>query len=621
MTRPPSSIDWRDGAPYGFAQWFHAVGATSPVPAAQTSYQKGLHMTTNTIHGGSIGWNRWKIIISSSLGTAFEWYDFLLYGALAPIIAHQFFAGVNESAAFIFALLTFSAGFVARPFGSLIFGLIGDLIGRKRTFVATIILMALPTFVVGLLPNYASWGIYAPAALIILRILQGLAVGGEYGGALVYVAEHAQPNRRAFDASWLCAMTPAGIILALAVTLAIRTIVGEAVFSAWAWRLPFLASIVLFGIAMWLRLRLSESPIFVEMNAESAVRRRPVREAFGNWKQLRTAILLVFGVNTAIGVIAYTSEFYSQFFLSKTLGIDPVTINRILLPSLLLSLPTYLIFGWLSDRIGRKPVFVAGALLAAVTMQPAFRAMTHYGNAALEVAQQNSPVVVYADPAQCSVQFNPVGNSKLVSSCDIAKGYLAGRMVSYSNQALPAGTPARIQVGQRQITAFNGSGLDKAALQQKQQRFQADVQQALLAGGYPDKADPSLTHRGILIAILTYLLSLLGMIYTPASAWMTELFPTRIRYTAISLPYNIGAGWIGGFMPSVAFAMVAANGGIYFGLWYPVVFLAVSVIISALFLPETRNRRLDVRIEGAQVTEEARDGDGIDGKRELGRSL
>lgn len=542
---------------------------------------------------------RRRVIISSSLGTAFEWYDFFLYGTLAPILAKQFFGGVNQSAAFIFALLTFSAGFVARPFGSLVFGMIGDLIGRKRTFVATIVLMALPTFLVGLLPTYASWGIYAPATLILLRILQGLAVGGEYGGALVYVAEHSPPNKRAFDVSWLCAMTPAGIIMSTSVTLAIRTWVGEDAFGEWAWRIPFLASALLFGIAMWLRLKLKESPIFAEMKAASHSRRRPIREAFGDWKHLRTAILLAFGVNTAIGLIAYTSQFYTQFFMSKTLGIDPVTINWILLPSLLMSMPTYILFGWLSDRIGRKPVFVMGTLLAALTLQPAFRAMTHYGNGTLEAAQQTAPVVVYADPAKCSVQFNPISATKLSSSCDIAKGYLAGKMVPYSNQPLPSGATAIIHIGQLRIEAFEGGHLTKTAFQEEDKRFQTRVQQALSASGYPESANPHAINRGVLIAILTYLLSLLGMIYTPASAWMTELFPTRIRYTALSLPYNIGAGWIGGFMPSVAFAMVASNGGIYFGLWYPVLFFALAIVISTLCLPETRNRELNAPMQDA----------------------
>ncbi|CAB5283063.1 general substrate transporter [Burkholderia multivorans] len=556
-------------------------------------------METRKAAWGTSGRERWKIIISSSLGTAFEWYDFLLYGALAPIIAKEFFSGVNETAAFIFALLTFSAGFVARPFGSLVFGLIGDLVGRKRTFVATIMLMALPTFLVGLLPGYASWGIWAPATLIVLRVLQGLAVGGEYGGALVYVAEHSMPNRRGLDTSWLSAMTPAGIILALSATLATRTLVGEAALTQWAWRVPFLASILLFGISMWLRLKLRESPIFAEMKAAGRAARRPLREAFGEWRHLRTGILLTFGVNTAIGVIAYTSEFYTQFFMGRTLAIDPVTINWIMLPSLLLSIPTYIVFGWLTDRLGRKPVFIAGTLLAALTLQPAFRLMTHYGNEALEHAQQSAPVVVYADPASCSTQFDPVGAAQLRSSCDIAKGYLASHMISYTNAALPAGSVAAIGLGGKRIPAFEAAGMTKQDFQSRNQQFQATVRTALDASGYPARADPSRVNHLVLIVIMTYLLSLLGMIYTPAGAWMTELFPTRIRYTAISLPYNIGAGWVGGFMPSVAFAMVAANGGIYFGLWYPVTALAIAVVISTFCLPETRNQALDAPIGDA----------------------
>jgi len=545
-----------------------------------------------------VGKERRKVIISSSLGTAFEWYDFLLYGALAPVIARQFFSGVNETAAFIFALLTFAAGFVARPFGSLVFGLIGDLVGRKRTFVATIMLMALPTFVVGLLPGYASWGIYAPATLIALRVLQGLAVGGEYGGALVYVAEHSEPGQRGRDVSWLSAMTPAGIILALSATLVTRTLFGEGALADWAWRVPFLASILLFGISMWLRLKLKESPVFAEMKAAARDKRRPLREAFGDWRHLRTAILLTIGVNTAIGVIAYTGEFYTQFFMARTLGIDGKTINWIMLPSLLMSIPVYFVCGWLTDKIGRKPVFLAGTLLAALTMQPCFRLMMHYGNAALEVAQRSAPVVVTADPKACAVQFNPVAAAALTTSCDIVKGLLANRMISYENQAAPAGAVASVTVGGKTLSAFEGAGLSKTDFAARNEAFQSNVLAALVASGYPKSADPTGVHRGVLIAIVTYLLSLLAVIYTPAGAWMTELFPTRIRYTAISLPYNIGAGWVGGFMPSVAFAMVAANGGVYFGLWYPVVTLALAFVVAAVGLPDTRDRRLDAPIGG-----------------------
>ena len=550
-------------------------------------------MHTAASHASFSGRERLKVILSSSLGTAFEWYDFLLYGALAPVIAKQFFSGVSETVAFIFALLTFSAGFVARPFGSLVFGMIGDLVGRKRTFVATITLMALPTFLVGLLPNYATWGIYAPATLILLRVLQGLAVGGEYGGALVYVAEHSEPDKRGKDTSWLSAMTPAGIVLALSATLLTRTLTGESALAEWAWRLPFLASILLFGVSMWLRLKLHESPVFAEMKAAARDRRRPAREAFGDWRHLRTAILLTVGVNTAIGVIAYTSEFYTQFFMARTLGIDGVTINWIMLPSLLMSMPVYLLCGWLTDKIGRKPVFLFGTLLATLTLQPAFRLMTHYGNEALEAAQQRAPIVVTADPATCAVQFNPVSTATTTSSCDMVKSYLAGRMLSYSNEPAARGTVASVAIGAIRLTGFEGTGLSKDGLAKQQQRFHSDVQKALLENGYPGSADATRVHRGVLIIIMTYLLSLLALIYTPAGAWMTELFPTHIRYTAISLPYNIGAGWFGGFMPSVAFAMVAANGNVYFGLWYPIVILALAVLIAAFGLPDTGKRRLD----------------------------
>jgi MFS family permease len=557
-------------------------------------------METVATTQGSSERERWNVIMSSSLGTSFEWYDFLLYGALAPVIAKQFFSGVNETAAFIFALLTFSAGFVARPFGSLVFGAIGDVVGRKRTFVATIVLMALPTFLVGLLPTYATWGIYSPIALIVLRVLQGLAVGGEYGGALVYVAEHSKSGKRGFDTSWLCAMTPVGIILALSATLLTRTLSGETALMEWAWRIPFLGSILLFGISMWLRLRLKESPIFLEMKAATSREvRNPIREAFGSWRLVRTSILLTFGVNTAIGVLAYTAEFYTQFFMGKTLGIDGVTINWIMLPSLLLSIPLYIAFGWLTDKLGRKPVFVAGALLGALTMQPAFKMMTHFGNPALEKAQQGTPVVVRADPKNCSLQFNPVGQSSLTSSCDIAKSYLANRMISYTNEEAPLGETATVRIGKTELTSFDASRMTKADFFAREKQFEVGIQQTLAANGYPLVADPEKVNRGMLIAIITYLLALIGLVYTSGGAWMTELFPTRIRYTAISLPYNIGAGWFGGFVPSVAFAMVAANGGIYFGLWYPIVALGLAAVISLFCLPETKDVMLDAPIDGA----------------------
>jgi MFS family permease len=534
---------------------------------------------------------RRKVIVAASLGTAFEWYDFHLYGTLAPIIAKQFFSGVNETAAFVFALVTFAAGFVGRPFGSLVFGWLGDLVGRKYTFMATIVLMALPTFFVGLLPGYVTLGILAPTMLIVFRILQGLAAGGEYGGALIYVAEHASEKRRGADTSWINAMGAVGIVLALAVTFVVRSSAGEKAFVDWAWRIPFVASLILFAISAWIRLNLNESPVYAEMKAAGKTSSKPIRETFGDWRITRTAILLVLGCTAAVGVMAYTSQFYTQFFLARTLKVDPVSVNAITFAALVISLPAYFFFGRLSDRIGRKPVILCAALVAAIGIQPAFRAMTHFGNPALERAAASAPVVVHASPGDCSIQFNPVSTTRLTSSCDIAKSFLAASMIGYRDHEIPAGEIAYVTIGDARVPSFDGTSMTKLDLETAEKHFRSEMSSTLTSAGYPIHVSLDASSYIGLVLLIAFLLTLYAAVYSPAGAWMTELFPSKVRYTAISLPYNMGAGWFGGFMPATAFSMVAANGGIYFGLWYPVTVLVITVCAGLFLLPETSGRR------------------------------
>jgi MFS family permease len=539
------------------------------------------------------GSERKKVLMASSLGTAFEWYDFHLYGTLAPIIAKHYFSGVSEAQAFVFALLTFAAGFVARPFGSIVFGAIGDKVGRKHTFTATIILMALPTLFVGLLPGYETFGLAAPIVLVFLRILQGLASGGEYGGALIFVAEHAPERQRGLDTSWINAMGAVGVILALLVTLSVRTITGEEAFAAWTWRLPFVASVVLFGISVWIRIHLHESPVFEQMKAAGKTTQNPLREAFGQWRNVRTAIFLVLGATAAVGVLAYTSQFYTQFFLSRTLKIDGVTVSTITTFALLLSFPSYIFFGWLSDRIGRKPVILGSILVAALGVQPVFRATTHYGNPQLEIAQSSNPIEIHADARDCSFQFNLVGGGTFDTSCDLLKSYFAGRMVSYINVQTEPGSIAFAKIGGERVPSFDGRQFGRVELKAKQSALVASLDAKMKSAGYPTGAEIPTNRKVVLVLLVTLLIALYAGVYSPIGAWMTELFPARIRYTAISLPYNMGAGWVGGFMPATAFAMVASNGNIYFGLWYPVTVLALSFVVGLLFLPETVGRGTD----------------------------
>lgn len=534
-----------------------------------------------------------KVIFASSLGTVFEWYDFYLYGSLSAIIAAQFFSGVNPTAAFIFALMAFAAGFAVRPFGAIVFGRLGDLVGRKYTFLITILLMGASTFVVGILPNYASWGIAAPVILIVLRLFQGLALGGEYGGAATYVAEHAPNGRRGFYTSWIQTTATLGLFLSLLVILGTRTYLGEAAFAEWGWRIPFLVSILLLAVSVWIRLTLNESPVFKKMKEEGKTSKAPLTEAFGRWENAKVGLIALFGGTAGQAVVWYTGQFYALFFLTQTLKVDGWTANVLIAISLLIGTPFFIVFGWLSDKIGRKPIILGGCLIAALTYFPIFAAITHYANPALERAQATSPVTVVANPAECSFQFNPVGTAKFVSSCDIAKSFLARNSVNYANEAAPAGTVASIKVGDKVIPSFSGVGLDAAAMKAQSDAFTASMTEAIRAAGYPAKADPAAINTPMVVVLLTILVLFVTMVYGPIAAWLVELFPTRIRYTAMSLPYHIGNGWFGGFLPTTAFAMVAATGDIYYGLWYPIIVALATFVIGLVLAPETNKRDLE----------------------------
>ncbi|MES3083370.1 MFS transporter [Sphingomonas faeni] len=533
------------------------------------------------------------IIIASSLGAVFEWYDFYLYGLLATIITAQFFSGVNETTGFIFALAAFAAGFAVRPFGALVFGRIGDVVGRKNTFLVTMAIMGLSTFLVGLLPSYASVGVAAPIALVVLRLLQGLALGGEYGGAATYVAEHAPDKKRGLFTSFIQTTASLGLFAALLIVIGVRTLVGEEAFAAWGWRIPFIVSIALLAVSLWIRMQLEESPVFQKMKDEGKTSKAPLTEAFGQWSNLKVVLIALFGAVVGQGVIFYTSQFYALFFLEKNLRVDGPTTNILIAIALLIATPAFIFFGWLSDKIGRKYIILTGCALAALTYMPLFHALSKAANPALYAAQANSPVSVVANPDECSVQFDPVGKNKFdSSSCDIAKAYLAKAGISYANVIAPAGTVAQIHIGGTTIPVVNPavvSGPDKAAAIKA---FGAEVKVALTAVGYPEKADPAQINKPMVIAILVLLVLYVTMVYGPIAALLVELFPTRIRYTSMSLPYHIGNGWFGGFLPTAAFAMVAATGDIYYGLWYPIVACAVTVLVGLVFLPETFRRSL-----------------------------
>ena len=530
-----------------------------------------------------------RVILASSLGTVFEWYDFYLYGALATIIAQQFFAGLDATSAFLFALLAFAAGFIVRPFGALVFGRLGDMIGRKYTFLVTILIMGLATFMVGVLPNYASIGVAAPVILIGLRLLQGLALGGEYGGAATYVAEHAPAGRRGAYTAWIQTTATTGLFLSLLVILGTRTALGEAAFNDWGWRLPFLLSIVLLAVSVWIRLKLAESPAFQRMKARGRTSRAPVAEAFGRWQNLKMVLIALLGLTAGQAVVWYTGQFYALFFLTQQLKVDAVTANVLMALALCLGTPFFLIFGALSDKVGRKPLIMLGCALAVATYFPAFQWLAQAANPDLVLAQERNRVVVWADPAQCSFQFNPTGAARFTSSCDIAKQVLAAHSVSYDNEAAPPGSTAEVRIGSHRIASFNAQAVAAEQLWAREAAFRQTVADTLAQAGYPTEANPQKINKPLIVLILAYLVLLVTMVYGPIAAMLAELFPTRIRYTSMSLPYHIGNGWFGGLLPTMSFAIVAQTGNMYNGLWYPIGVAAMTLLLGMALLPETKN--------------------------------
>ena len=565
-----------------------------------------------------------KVVFASSLGTVFEWYDFYLYVALAAILAKQFIGGLDEGSLFVFALLAFATGFIVRPFGALLFGRLGDMIGRKYTFLVTILIMGLSTFIVGVLPSYASIGVAAPVILIALRMLQGLALGGEYGGAAIYVAEYAPQGKRGAYTAWIQITATLGLLLSLVVILGVRTSIGEDAFAEWGWRIPFLISIFLLGVSVYIRLSMNESPAFAKMKAEGKTSKAPFSESFGHWKNLKIVILALFGLTAGQAVVWYTGQFYALFFLTQALKVDGPTANIVVAISLAIGMPFFIIFGALSDRIGRKPIILLGCALAVFTYFPAFKALTEAANPDLAAAQASAKVTVTADPAECSFQFNPTGTKKYSSSCDIAKQKLASASVSYDNIAGAPGVPAVIKIGETELATVitpDDIAAAKAVAEKKLAELTAAQPQdpkaiaaaatsvkalsgektardatlsgklnaALKAAGYPTKADMGKFDKFTVVIILSYLVLLVTMVYAPIAAMLVEMFPTRIRYTSMSLPYHIGNGWFGGLLPTTAFAIVAQTGNMYNGLWYPIIVAGITVVIGTLFIRETKD--------------------------------
>ena len=547
-----------------------------------------------------------KVIFASSLGTVFEWYDFYLYGSLAAIIAKQFFGGLDPTSAYIFALLAFAAGFLVRPFGALVFGRLGDMIGRKYTFLVTILIMGLSTFIVGCLPTYATIGLAAPVILIALRMLQGLALGGEYGGAATYVAEHSPHGKRGAYTAWIQTTATLGLFLSLIVILVTREFTSYAVsapgvtpvvtaFDDWGWRVPFLVSILLLGVSVYIRLSMNESPAFTKMKAEGKTSKAPLSESFGQWKNLKIVILALVGLTAGQAVVWYTGQFYALFFLTSIAKVDPKTANLLIAAALIIGTPFFIVFGSLSDKIGRKPIIMAGCLLAAVTYFTVFPMLLNYANPKLVAAQKSVPVVVTADFARCSFQGSPIARPiDFTSSCDIAKRTLTENYVPYQNVAAPAGTEATVKIGETLIPSLVG------VLNDKRDAFAPDSAKAIAAfkkavvdaakaGGLTAKADDKAMNIPMVLAVLVYLVILVTMVYGPIAAMLVEMFPTRIRYTSMSLPYHIGNGWFGGLLPTTAFAMVAATGDIFYGLWYPVIVAAGTFIIGMIFIKETKD--------------------------------
>jgi MFS family permease len=534
-------------------------------------------MAVNAPRTGGMTSQERLVIFASSLGTVFEWYDLYIYGTLAVFLAKYFFANVPANVAFIFTLLAFAAGFAVRPFGALIFGRFGDLIGRKYTFLVTMSLMGIGTFFIGVLPGYASWGILAPIVLIALRLVQGLALGGEYGGAAIYVAEHAPSNKRGYYTSWIQTTATLGLFMAILLVLGIRTWMGEAAFGDWGWRIPFLLSAILLAVSIWIRLKLNESPMFQKMVEEGKGSKRPLTEAFGQWSNLKIAILALLGATMGEAVIWYGGQFYALFFLTQTLKVPAVTASILIATGLAIGTPFFILFGALSDKIGRKPIMLAGFALAAVTYFYIFQGITHFANPKLEAALANAPVMVTADPNECSFQFKATGVEKFTTGCDTIKAALVNLSVNYNNTAAAPGTKASVQIGDQTIAADTPN-------------LAATIGAAVKAHGYPASADTNDINYPMTILLLAILVVYVTMVYGPIAAWLVEMFPTRIRYSGVSLPYHIGNGWFGGFLPATVFAIVAATGNIYSGLWYPIAVAAISFVVALIFLPETKDR-------------------------------
>jgi MFS family permease len=533
-----------------------------------------------------------KILIASSLGTVFEWYDFILFGSLAPIIAANFFTAVRPDTAFVFALLAFSAAYAVRPLGAVIFGRIGDMVGRKNTFIATVAVMGTATFLVGMLPTYATWGLAAPILLLCLRFAQGVSLGGESGGAVTYVSEYSPNDQRGYFTSFIQCMAPAGVLLSLIVVIGLRLWLGEAAFADWGWRLPFLFSLVLLVISVWIRTTLDESPVFMKMKAEGKISKAPLSEAFGSWRNIRIAIAVLL-VIAATSVISQVGLVYGLLFLSQTLKLPAFTVNVLVGLAIAISLPFYPLVGRLSDRIGRKPLVIFGCLLAAATYFPIVKAITHFANPAYERALVTAPVVLVTNPKECSIQFNPTGTAKFLSSCDIAKELLARAGINYAQEGAGEGAVAKIKFGNTEIQSFEGRDLPADRLKAQMDALRKAVGEAATKAGYPQQANIDEANLPMVFVLLV-LLALYGVIpFAPVSAVLVELFPTRIRYTAMSVPSHLGNGWIGGFMTPASFAIVAASGNIYFGMWYPIFWALVGAAVYFIFVPETKGRDLE----------------------------
>ncbi len=514
-----------------------------------------------------------RVIFASSLGTVFEWYDFYLYATLAPFFASLFFPSGNATAALLASFATYAAGFLVRPFGALVFGRIGDLVGRKYTFLVTILVMGVSTATVGLLPTYESIGMLSPIILVMLRLAQGLALGGEYGGAATYVAEHAPDNKRGLHTSFIQTTATLGFFLSLVVIGVARRSLDDAAFKEWGWRLPFLVSLILLGISVYIRLKLNESPLFLKMKAEGKGSKAPLRESFGSWPNLKIVLLALFGAAAGQGVVWYTGQFYALFFLTGTLKIEWQTAYNILTIALALGTGLFIFFGWLSDKVGRKNIMLAGCVLGALTYFPIFKAMTHYGNPALEEFAERTTISVSAN--DCQVHLFPNPKTKY-SECDKIQDFLAKRSLSFETTAAPEGQGPTVRLNDTTIQGFDEKALTAT----------------LKTMGYPAKADPERVNVFMLVLLVFIQVVYVTMVYGPIAAFLVELFPTRIRYTSMSLPYHIGNGWFGGMLPLTTAAVVAATGNIYAGLWYPVIVAAITVVIGAIFIRETKDHTL-----------------------------